>query len=170
MSEDNKPHLYIIAAMSENQVIGQNNSLPWHLPDEWIHFKKVTDGKPFMQGRKSFEAADALHSTYKNVVLTRNKNFETDANTVTASDLNEGLALLQGENEVFVLGGASVFAQALDLVERLYLTIVHAIIEGDAYFPTINWDEWELVSTKFHHTDDRHMYAFSMNMYVRKAH
>jgi dihydrofolate reductase len=163
-----KPLLYIIAAMSENQVIGQNNRLPWHLPDEWTHFRKVTDGKAFIQGRKSFEAADALHSSYKNVVLSRNENLESFDKTERANDLNEGIALLKDENEVFVLGGASVFEQALSLVEKLYLTIVHTTIEGDAYFPKLNWDEWELISSEYHQTDERHVYAFSMNLYVRK--
>ena len=163
-----KKGLFIIAAMSENQVIGQKNRLPWHLPDEWVHFRKVTDGKPFIQGRKSFEAADALHSSYKNVVLSRNENLENFDKTERAADLNEGIALLKDENEVFVLGGASVFEQALPLVEKLYLTIVHTTIEGDAYFPAINWDEWELISSEFHPTDERHQYSFSMNLYVRK--
>ena len=163
-----KPHLYIIAAMSENQVIGQDNRLPWQLPDEWVHFKKVTDGKPFIQGRKSYEAADALHSSYKNVVLSRNKNLESFDKTERANDLNEGIALLKDENEVFVLGGASVFEQALPLVEKLYLTIVHTSVEGDAYFPKLNWDEWELISSEFHDKDERHEYAFSMNLYERK--
>lgn len=163
-----KPHLYIIAAMSENQVIGQNNRLPWHLPDEWVHFKKVTDGKPFLQGRKSFEAADALHSSYRNVVLSRNENLEKSDKTERANDLNAGIALLKDENEVFVLGGASVFEQALHLVEKLYLTIVHTTVEGDAYFPKLVWDEWELISSEFHDKDDRHEYSFSMNLYARK--
>lgn len=163
-----KPHLYIIAAMSENQVIGQNNQLPWHLPDEWEHFRKVTGGKAFIQGRKSYEAADALHSSHKNIVLSRSRNLENTDKTQYASDLQAGIALLHDENEVFVLGGASVFEQALPFMEKLYLTIVHTTIEGDAYFPKINWKEWELISSEFHPTDERHKYAFSMNLYVRK--
>jgi dihydrofolate reductase len=164
-----QPHLYLIAAMSENRVIGLHNRLPWHLPDEWAHFRKVTEGKAFIQGRKSFEAADALHSSYKNVVLSRNENLEKSDKTARAGDLNEGIALLKDENEVFVLGGASVFEQALPLAEKLYLTIVHTTLEGDAYFPKINWDEWELTSSEYHKTDERHDYAFSMNLYVRKG-
>lgn len=163
-----QPHLYIIAAMSENHVIGQDNRLPWHLPDEWKHFRKVTDGKAFLTGRKSFEAPDALHSSYRNVVLTRNKNLDKSADTELADDLHEGIALLKDENEVFVLGGASVFEQALPLVERLYLTIVHTTVDGDAFFPNVNWDEWELISSDYHETDEHHAYAFSMNLYVRK--
>jgi len=163
-----KPHLYIIAAMSEDHVIGQDNRLPWHLPDEWEHFRKVTDGKAFLTGRKSFEAPDALHSSYRNVVLTRHPNQEKQSNIEYAEDLDSGIALLKDENEVFVLGGASVFEQALPLVEKLYLTIVHTNVKGDAFFPKLNWDEWVLVSSEYHDIDARHQYAFSMNLYTRK--
>jgi len=162
------PHLYIIAAMSENHVIGLHNSLPWHLPDEWKHFKIVTDGKPFLMGRKSYVAPDALHSSYRNVVLSRHPDPVSEEKVEYAADLEAALALLREENEVFILGGASVFIQALPLVEKLFLTIVHAHIEGDAYFPAISLGDWELVSSEYHGTDDAHAYAFSMNLYVRK--
>ena len=162
-----KPQFYIIAAMSENHVIGQQDRLPWHLPDEWEHFRKVTKDKAFITGRKSFEAPDALHSAYKNIVLTRQQK-ENQADIEYVRDLDAAAALLKDENEVFVLGGASVFEQALPLVEKLYLTIVHTTLEGDAFFPKIAWEEWELVSSEHHHTDARHQYAFSMNLYERK--
>lgn len=160
--------LYIIAAMSENHVIGINNSLPWHLPDEWKHFKKVTAGKPFLMGRKSYEAPDALHSSYRNVILSSHPATDNDLNVEYASDLEKALALLHEENEVFVLGGASVFLQALPLVEKLFLTIVHAHMEGDAYFPAISLADWELISSEYHGIDDEHAYSFSMNLYDRK--
>ena len=155
--------------MSENHVIGVNNSLPWHLPDEWKHFRKVTDGKPFLMGRKSYEAPDALHSSYRNVVLSEHPAPDNSDNIEYATDLESALALLHGENEVFILGGASVFLQALPLVEKLFLTIVHAHIEGDAYFPAVSLADWELVSSEYHSVDDEHAYSFSMNLYDRKT-
>ena len=160
--------LYIIAAMSENQVIGISNRLPWHLPDEWEHFRKLTDGKPFLMGRKSFEAPDSLHSVYRNVILTSHIPDKKEPRTEYAKDISEALALLSDEDEVFVLGGATLFLQMLPLVQRLYLTIVHAQVEGDAYFPVISHDDWELTSSEFHGMDDRHAYSFSMNLYTRK--
>jgi dihydrofolate reductase len=160
--------LYIIAAMSENRVIGINNSLPWHLPDEWAHFRKLTDGKPFLMGRKSFEAPDSLHSSYRNVILTSHIPAKKEPRTEYVKDISGALALLSDEKEVFVLGGASVFLQMLPLVRRLYLTIVHAQVEGDAYFPVVNRDDWELASSEFHGIDDQHVYSFSMNLYIRK--
>lgn len=162
------PHLYIIAAMSENHVIGVGNSLPWYLPDEWAHFRKVTSGKAFIMGRKSFEAPDALHSGFRNVVITAHPPVQAEPSVEYAADISEALALLSDETDVFILGGASIFEQMLPLAERLYLTIVHAQVEGDAFFPAFDQDEWQLVDTEFHGTDDAHAYAFSMNLYVRK--
>jgi len=160
--------LYIIAAMSENRVIGLENRLPWHLPDEWKHFRKVTEGKPFLMGRTSFEAPDALHSAYRNVILTSQKPEKKEPDAEYAKDISDALALLSGENEVFVLGGATVFREMLPMVQKLYLTIVHAIVEGDAFFPDFDPDEWMLSSSEFHDKDDKHQYSFSMNLYIRK--
>jgi len=160
--------LYIIAAMSENHVIGLDNSLPWHLPDEWAHFRRVTAGKAFLMGRKSFEAPDALHSERRNVIITSNPPANAEPNVQYAKDISEAIALLSDETDVFVLGGASIFQQMLPLAERMYLTIVHAQVAGDAYFPDFNPDEWQLASSEFHGTDDDHAYSFSMNLYIRK--
>jgi dihydrofolate reductase len=163
-----QPHLYVIAAMSENRVIGKENHLPWHLPDEWENFRKVTDGRPFLTGRKSFEAPDALHSSYRNLVLSRRPC--TNSGTIEyVKDFQEALALLHDENEVFILGGASVFEQAIPLAEKLFLTIVHAYLEGDAFFPAVSAIDWELVSSEYHAADEQHAYAFSMNLYVRNS-
>ena len=155
--------------MSENHAIGINNNLPWHLPDEWEHFRKVTNGKAFLMGRKSYEAPDALHSSYRNVVLSEHPAPDNSDNIEYATDLESALALLHDENEVFIFGGASVFLQALPLVEKLFLTIVHAHIEGDAYFPAVSLADWELVSSEYHSVDDEHAYSFSMNLYDRKT-
>lgn len=161
--------LYMIAAMSENRVIGLENRLPWHLPDEWKHFRKVTEGKPFLMGRKSFEAPDALHSAYKNVILTSQKPEKKEPHVEYVKDISEALALLSGENEVFVLGGATVFREMLPMAQKLYLTIVHTQVEGDAFFPDFDVNEWVLASSEFHDTDHEHAYSFSMNLYIRKA-
>ncbi|WP_084165871.1 dihydrofolate reductase [Dyadobacter crusticola] len=164
-----RPALYIIAAMSENRVIGKENHLPWHLPDEWKHFKEVTADKAFIMGRTSFEAPDALHSSRLNVILSSKTDQPQTPGTVYAKDIPQALALLSGETEVFVLGGGHVFTQMLPLADRLYLTIVHAQLEGDAFFPVINPNEWELTNSEYHGADEAHSYSFSMNLYVRKT-
>ena len=165
---EQQPALYLIAAMSENHVIGNQNSLPWHLPDEWKNFRKVTEGKAFLMGRTSYEAPDALHSTYRNVILSNHGDHTDQGNTQYAPDMEHALALLSDENEVFVLGGASVFAQLISQAQKLFLTIVHAHIEGDAFFPTVSLADWEMQSSEYHGIDEEHEYSFSMNVYVRK--
>lgn len=156
----------LIAAMSENQVIGINNKLPWHLPDEWKNFRKITEGKPFITGRKSYQAPDALHSTYRDVVLTSQNDILSEVEH--AASLDEALKIFENEKEVFILGGASVFKAAIHLADRIYLTVVHVHLEGDAFFPNIKSDEWDLDTTVYHEADDEHQYAFSMNVLNRK--
>lgn len=162
--------LSIIVAMSENRCIGRDNHLPWKLPDEWANFKKVTEGKPFLMGRKSYESPDGLYSPYRNVVVSSQEHLALGHQSAEhARNLDEALALLTPEEEVMVLGGASLFEELLPRVDKLYLSIIHAHIEGDAFFPEINFSEWTLIESLYHPTDERHAYAFSMNQYVRVA-
>ncbi|TDB64138.1 dihydrofolate reductase [Arundinibacter roseus] len=158
----------IIVAMSENRCIGQNNHLPWRLPDEWAYFKQVTDGAPFLMGRRSYESPDGLYSSYRNVVLSKRKSLKLTGPTEQAQSLDEAFDLLANEKEIFVLGGVAVFEELLPHVQKLYLSIVHTVIEGDVYFPEINWEDWQLTQHIFHEADAEHSYAFSMNQYVRR--
>lgn len=154
--------------MSENRCIGRANHLPWKLPDEWEHFKKITEGKPFLMGRKSYESPDGLYSDYRTIVLSHHPDLPLPHRPATqAHSLSEALALLAGEPEVFVLGGVSLFEELLPEVDTLYLSIVHAHIEGDVFFPEIDFSEWTLTDSIHHPADAQHVYAFSMNQYVR---
>lgn len=155
-----------IAAMSENRAIGKDNKLLWKLPDDWANFRQVTAGKAFIMGRKSFQAQDALVSDYRNVVITTQEALQVPENTQIANSPEEALALLRQEDEVFVLGGSTIFQQMMPQLTYLYLTIVHATLEGDAYFPEVNWDHWQLVSSVYHPADKDHAYAFSLNEYA----
>lgn len=162
------PTLIIIAAMSENRCVGQGEHLPWKLPDEWEYFKKTTEGKPFLIGRKSYEAPDGLYSRYRNVVVSSHDDLTLKHQPAEqAHNLDEALAMLANEEEVFVLGGVSIFKEMLPRANRLYLTIVHATIEGDAYFPEIDWKDWKEVYSVRHEADEQHKYAFSMKRFVR---
>ena len=160
--------LSLIAAMSDNHCIGRNNRLPWNLPDEWAHFKKITAGKPFLMGRKSYESPDGLYSSYRNVVVSTRERLALDHQPAEqAHTLVEALALLSSEREIFVLGGVSLFEELLPKVEKLYLSIIHADIQGDVFFPEVDFSKWTRIESIYHPTDERHAYAFSMNQYVR---
>ena len=159
----------LIAAMSENRVIGINNRLPWTLPKDWENFRRVTEGKAYLMGRMSYITEDALISPYRNVILTSKEDLAMCNKCERAANLEEAFQLLENEEEYFILGGSSVYEQTMDKGNYFYLTIVHAEVEGDAYFPEINWEEWELVESVRHEADEQHAYAFSLNEYKRKA-
>ena len=157
--------LAIISAMAENRVIGKDNKLPWHLPDEWAYFKRVTDGKPFLMGRKSYTSEDGLYSSVRNVVLSTSESLELRPHTEQARSLEEALDILQNEDLVFVLGGVGLYESLLPQARWLYLTVVHASFEGDVYFPAIEWDRWQLVEEIYHPVDHEHAYAFTMQRF-----
>jgi len=138
----------LIVAMSENRVIGRENRLPWHLPEDLHHFKGLTLGHPIVMGRKTFESIGRVLPGRTNVILSRRRGFKVPGAIVLES-FEEALASLArepGGSEIFVVGGADVYRQALPRADRVYLTIVHAHVEGDATFP-------ELPSAEFVETE-----------------
>jgi dihydrofolate reductase len=162
--------LALSAAMSENRCIGRDNHLPWNLPDEWANFRRISEGKAFLMGRKSYESPDGLYSDYRNVVLSRHPNLPLPHQPAElASSLDEALAALAHEDQVLILGGVSIFEELLPRTDRLYLSIIHAHIEGDVFFPEVDFSEWTRIESIDHPADDHHAYPFSMNQYVRAA-
>lgn len=131
----------LVVAMSDNNAIGKNNQLIWHLPADLKHFKKVTSGHTIIMGRKTYDSIGKPLPNRKNVVITRNPALEIAGVTIT-SGLEEALSLDQEEDEVFVIGGAEIFKQALPLASRIYLTRVHATYEADTFFPEIDPERW----------------------------
>lgn len=154
-----------IAAMSENRAIGKNNKLLWDLPDDWANFRRVTAGKAFIMGRKSFQAEDALLSEYRNVIITTQEALRLPENAQIADSPRAALEILKDEPEIFVLGGGAIFAQMMPRINYLYLTIVHHTFDGDTYFPEIDWQKWKLTRSQYHEKDERHAYSFSLNEY-----
>ena len=128
----------IIAAMSENLVIGRSGDLPWHLPDDFARFKEITTAHPIVMGRKTFDSIGAKPlPNRQNIIVSRNSDYRPSGIDVAAS-LDAALALAGEQGEIFICGGEQIYRLALPLANRLYLTIVHAEIEGDTYFPAIN--------------------------------
>ena len=118
-------------------------------------------------GRKSYEAEDALISAYKNVIITHRKQMALPENCLLANSPGEALTLLRDEPEIFILGGSTIFEQTMPLFNYMYLTIVHHHFSGDAFFPEIDWSQWEEVKSIFHPADAKHDYSFSLNEYRR---
>ncbi|MEM8906336.1 MAG: dihydrofolate reductase [Bacteroidota bacterium] len=159
----------IVAAMSENRVIGAQNKLMWSLPADWENVHRVVAGKACVMGRKSYESEDMLYSDHLNVVLSSRPIASLPERFVHADSLSAAYELLQTEPEIIIFGGSRVFAESLPKVNYLYLTIVHHEFAGDAYFPEIDWSRWQLVQSVRHEIDERHAYAFSLNEYALKT-
>lgn len=136
----------LIVAVSENGVIGKNNHLPWKLSADLKRFKHFTTGKAIIMGRKTYESIGHPLPKRINIILSRNSDYKPEK-TVVFAELSKALNFVadNGIEEVFILGGSKIFEQTLDIADRIYLTKVHADIEGDTFFPEIDMDEWDIV-------------------------
>jgi len=157
----------IIVAASTNNVIGAQGDLPWRLSDDLRRFKAVTMGKPIVMGRKTWESIGRPLPGRQNIVITRQPDFSADGCSVVAS-VEEAIAAAGDVDEVMVIGGSQIYELVLPLADRLYLTRVHADLEGDAFFPELGESEWNLVSNENHAADDRNEFDFSFRTYERK--
>lgn len=145
--------LSIIVAAAENNVIGRDNDLLWHIPADFKHFKATTMGKPMIMGRKTFESLPGILPGRPHIVVSRS-GF-THEGATSCSSLEEAIeeAKKIANDEVFIIGGAQIYEQALPLCDRLYLTRVHNTYEGDAFFPEINLDDWTIEAEEKHEGD-----------------
>lgn len=160
-----KPQVSLIVAMSENRAIGRGNGLPWHLPDDLKHFKRLTTGHAVIMGRKTYDSMGRPLPDRRNIVVTRRADFQAEGVQV-AHDINQAIALA-GEGEVFIIGGAEIYRAAMPYVARMYITLVHAEIEGDTFFPEYSPDDWQLVEQSDHPADEKHPHAMSFEVYER---
>lgn len=157
----------LIAAMSENRVIGRNNELPWNMPADLENFHRITAGHPFIMGRMSYLSKDRLLSTKKSIILTHHTTDFLCPNCQRAESLGEALSILGDDEKIFILGGGSIFRQSLPIVDYMYLTIIHAKIEGDTYFPEFTTGQWTLVKETNHQKDAKNHYDYSFLEYSR---
>ena len=160
----------IIAAISENRVIGAAGRLPWHLPADIRRFKARTLGHPVIMGRKTWDTVGVPLPDRWNIVVSRSEVFRSEGATVVAG-VEEALALAGGrsaeDEEIFIIGGGQIYELALQIVDRLDLTIVHAVVEGDTFFPAFDLGDWTLMGDERHEPDERHAFAFSFRTYER---
>lgn len=150
----------MIAAMAKNRVIGRDNKMPWHLPDDLKFFKAKTLGKPVIMGRKTFESLGCRPLPNRpNIVISRNPEYGAQGVQVFAS-VDDALATVSGCEEVIIMGGGQLYEQMLPRADRLYLTLIDAELEGDTLFPDWTRLQWKRVETVSHPMDDKHAYAF----------
>lgn len=152
--------LALVVAAAENGLIGRDNQLPWHLPADLKHFKTITLGKPVIMGRKTFASIGKPLPGRRNLVLTRDARFAADG-VETVRSLEEALERTADAPEVMVIGGAEIFRLALPLAQRIYLTRVHATLEGETFFPALDESEWREIERREHPADEKNAHAMS---------
>jgi dihydrofolate reductase len=153
--------------MAENGVIGRENTIPWHLPADLNRFRQRTTGHHIIMGRTTFESIGRPLPGRTSIVITHTLDFDPEG-AHAAPNLDNALRLAEADDEVFVIGGAQIYRLALPRADRLYLTIVHAAVPGDTYFPPFDPDDWRLVEDERHAADDRHAYPYSFRTYERR--
>jgi dihydrofolate reductase len=156
-----------IFAMSDNRVIGKDNQLPWRLPADMRHFKKITMGKPILLGRKTYESIGHALPGRCNVVITRDIHFQAPG-CVVANSLETALLAADYSEEIIVIGGAILYQHLLPRTHRLYMTLIHHQFDGDTYFPELNMTEWQEVEREDHHADAENQYDYSFITLDRK--
>jgi dihydrofolate reductase len=160
MTAGPRPLISLLVAATENGVIGRDNGMPWHLPDDLKHFKALTLGKPVLMGRKTFDSIGKPLPGRTNLVLTRATDWAAPGVTVVR-DLEEAIRASGAAPELVVAGGAQVYALALPRAARIHLTRIHAVIEGDTRLPELDPDCWQETACESRPADARHAYALS---------
>jgi dihydrofolate reductase len=164
--------LSLIAALAENGVIGRDNKLPWHLPNDLKYFRAVTIGKPVIMGRRTWESLGRPLPGRTNIVITRQPAYEAPGARVVATldeaiRLAESVALIDGQDECVVIGGAEIYALALPRCDRLYLTEVHATVDGDAHFPAFDRARWREQTRERFAAEGPNPFDYSFVVYER---
>jgi dihydrofolate reductase len=162
----------MIAALGKDRVIGKDNDLAWHLPDDMAYFMRTTTGHHVIMGRKNFESIPEKYRPLPkriNIIITRQKDYKADGAHVVHS-LEDALEIARGngENEAFIIGGGEIYALGLPKADILYLTEIRETFNGDAYFPEVDFSNWDEISRVHHPADARHAHSFDFVIYHRK--
>lgn len=157
----------IIAAVGRNKALGKNNDLIWHLPADLRRFKEVTRGHHVIMGRKTFESLGKPLPNRTNIIVSRNSNYKADGCIVVGS-LEEALKEAQSDPNPYILGGAQIYEQALEVADRMDLTLVHEDFEADAFFPDFSDENWEETGRQDFKKDEKNPYDYSFVQYKKK--
>jgi dihydrofolate reductase len=163
-----KPRVSLIVAMARNRVIGVNNTLPWHLPADLKHFKALTMGHHIVMGRKTYESIGKPLPGRTSVVVTRNAGY-VQPGVIVANSLEAAISACGVDEEIFVIGGAELYRQAIKFADRIYLTEIAADIPGDAHFTDLDSKSWQETGRASHSPDEKNLYSYHFVVYDRKA-
>lgn len=165
-NENSTQEITLIAAASENNVLGKDNQLIWHISDDLKRFKQFTQGHAIIMGRKTFESLPKALPNRTNIILTRNSDYKAE-NAHVAQTVEAALALAQEDPTPFIIGGGEIYSLFLPWAHKIELTRIHKDFEGDAFFPEIKKTEWKLVATEKHHSDKDETFTYSYLTYKK---
>jgi dihydrofolate reductase len=157
----------IIAAIAENNALGKDNKIIWHLPDDFKHFKEITSGHYIIMGRKTFESFPKPLPNRTHIVISRQKNYAPEG-CIVVDNLEKAIATCPKNQYIYIIGGGEIYKQALNEVNFLDITRVHGNFDADVFFPEIDLNIWELVSEEFHPKDEKHLYDFTFQRFKKR--
>ncbi|MCL4135426.1 UNVERIFIED_CONTAM: hypothetical protein GTU68_010857 [Idotea baltica] len=158
--------IIIIAAIGKNRELGKDNELIWHLPNDLKRFKKVTSGNDVIMGRKTFESLGKALPNRNNIIITRNPDYKAE-NCIVVNSIEDAIKSGTSSN-LFIIGGAQIYKQAIKIADQLDITFVDANLDADAYFPEIDSDRWKEIRRENLLADEKHKYNYSFVLYNRK--
>ena len=157
----------MIAAAAENNALGKDNELVWHLPNDFKRFKTLTSGHHIIMGRKTFESFPKPLPNRTHVIITRQKNYKAEG-CIIVDSIEKALLVCPKNEDTFIIGGGEIYTLSLPFTDKIEITRVHHSFEADAYFPVLNEEEWILVQSDFNKKDEKHIYDYTYLTYVRK--
>ncbi len=159
----------MIAAMAHDRVIGKDNQMPWHLPADLAHFKRVTLGKPVLMGRKTFESIGRPLPGRRNLVISRNPGYQAEGIEVVGSvEAARALLASSAVEELMVIGGGHLYAEMLPSADRLYLTQIDLVVEGDTRFPAFDDGQWQRIDCESHPADEKNPHPYRFETWQRR--
>lgn len=159
--------IIMIAAVAENNALGKNNELIWHLPNDFKRFKSLTSGHHIIMGRKTFESFPKPLPNRTHVIITRQKGYQAEG-CIIVDNMEKALAVCPEDMDTFIIGGGEIYTIGLPFADKLEITRVHHNFEGDAYFPEINDEEWKIIVSEYNEKDEKHLYDYSYQTFIRK--
>jgi dihydrofolate reductase len=157
----------MIAAAAENNALGKNNDMVWHLPNDFKRFKSLTSGHHIIMGRKTFESFPKPLPNRTHIVISRQEDYKPEGCFVVNS-MEKAIEICPRDEVSFIIGGGEIYKLGLSFSDKIELTLVHHNFEADAFFPAINPEEWEIINSEFQPNDEKHLFDYTYQTYLRK--
>jgi len=158
----------LIAAAAENNALGKDNDLVWHLPDDFKRFKKLTSHHHIIMGRKTFESFPKPLPNRTHIVITRKSDYDAGEPIIVVNSIEEAIKTVVDDENPYIIGGGEIYKLGMEFATHIELTRVHGTFEADAFFPEIDADTWELLEESYHPKDEKHDYAFTYLTYAKR--